>query len=112
MNRRSFLGLLAALPAMTALAGAGVRIPKRTVVYVEPRLAKTSWQMQSHTPLREDSIVDLLNQLRDNEVLGMYHVRPTKLIVQSHLKARAEYILTHRPGLLERLWWHLTAAAA
>lgn len=43
VSRRSFLGILAGLPAMSALAGAGLRLPRREEVAVtlDTALAET-----------------------------------------------------------------------
>jgi len=126
VTRRKFLGMLAILPAVTALAGAGLRLPRREDVEVDvnPYLtSNTAWYLTgpdalgiprfyrhaygNTAPLSEESLEDMLNQMRDNEVLSMYHVRPTKLVVPPRMAERANYVLTHRPTLLERLLWRL-----
>lgn len=126
VSRRKFLGVLAALPAITALAGSGLLLPRRKNIEVEVCQYFTgtgSWYLKmdvqeaqefrefnrasAAADLSEKSIEHMLNQLRDNEVLSMYQVRPTKLIVHPDMAARAYAVLTHKPTLFERFMWRL-----
>jgi hypothetical protein len=111
VSRRKFLGFMAVLPTLTVLAGSGLRLPRREDVEVATETRFSNIQ-SSGVDLSEKVLTDLLNQLRDNEVMSMYHVRPYKLIIPPNMAKLAERVLTHRPTFFERLWWHLTSAAA
>lgn len=135
VTRRRFLGMLAALPALTVLAGSGIRLPRKEEVEVdfnayfaspnawyiktdhpqglkyfhrEARHAEDFWDFSTERPFTEESLQALLKQMPDRA----YRVQPTKLIIQPHLAERAEYILTHRPGLVQRVWWWLNPEPA
>lgn len=125
LSRRKFLTALAILPALTALGGAGLRLPARKDVEVDvsPYLtSKDTWYLKtehsdglkyfnrvsSGADLSEASLEEMLKRIRampDNEVMA---IRPTKLIVHPSMAARAKAILEHRPGFIERLWYKLT----
>jgi hypothetical protein len=124
ISRRKFLGMLAILPAVTALAGSGLRLPRRVdveVVAVKDYFASPdAWYIKTdppnglkhfyrntagtNAPFSEKSLEDMLSQIRDLNTAAVY---PTKLIVPPRLAERAHYVLTHRPTLLERLLWRL-----
>jgi hypothetical protein len=114
VSRRKFLGMLAALPAITALAGSGLLLPRRKDIEVEVAdyfASDTTWYIKtvadyfaSDTTLSERSLEELLKQVRDNEA---FLVRPTKLIVPPRLAHTAHYVLTHKPTLFERFMWRL-----
>jgi hypothetical protein len=108
VSRRKFLGMLAALPAITALAGSGLRLPPRKDIEVEVAdyfASDTAWYIKTeHEDLSERSLEELLNQLTDNDVIAL---RPTKLIVPPRLAHTAHYVLTHKPTLFERFMWRL-----
>jgi len=126
VTRRKFVGMLIALPALTALAGSGLRLPRREDVAVDINSyltdPKTAWfiktedeaglryfERHSNTlrpsaELNEEMLEDILKHMREP-----YTVRPTKLIVPPRLAERAEYTLTHRPTLFERFCWWLTS---
>jgi hypothetical protein len=123
VSRRKFLGMLAALPAITALAGSTLRLPRREDIEVEVAdyfVSDTAWYIKTDqpdglkrfyrntagtdAPLNEKSLEDMLNQLRDNEA---FTVRPTKLIIPPRLAHTAQYVLTHKPTLFERFMWRL-----
>lgn len=123
VTRRKFLGSLAGLTALTALAGAGIRLPRREDVEVDvnPYLtSKDAWYLKdwpgrysnnlAHAAeLSEQSLQDILNQMKDN---ASFVVRPNKMIVPPHLAERAHYLLTRPPpGLIKRLWNWLTVSA-
>jgi hypothetical protein len=125
VTRRKFLTALAILPALTALGGAGLRLPARKDVEFEasPYLtSKDTWYLKTEhadglkyfnrvspgADLTEASIEDMVKQIRaltDNEVMRVF---PTKLIVHPSMAKRAKAIIEHRPGFFERLWWRLT----
>jgi hypothetical protein len=125
VSRRKFLGMLAALPAITALAGSGLLLPRRKDIEVEVAdyfASDTAWYIKTEheaglkrfhrysnnlsTPadLSERSLEELLKQVRDNEA---FLVRPTKLIIPPRLAHMAHYVLTHKPTLFERFMWRL-----
>lgn len=122
VTRRNFLGMLAVLPALTALAGSGLRLPKKVETEIEVEggqylASKDSWYIQTDLPngfrntvaagaeLTEKSFDDMLDAMRYS--MADYKVRPTKLIVHPDMVERAKYVLSHRAGLIERLWWWL-----
>jgi hypothetical protein len=123
--------MLAVLPAMTALAGSGLRLKpweaitddgdfdtaalryKCTERYSE---GFTDWRgvfgndsIYIDTPLSEKSLEDMLKQMRDfTEHPPEWALKPTKLIVDPKHYELATRILTERPPLWQRLWWRLT----
>lgn len=124
VTRRKFLGSLAGLTALTALAGAGIRLPKRTEVEVDNRLID-GWSFETHpdwtgpwsnnhasgVQLTEQSLQDILNQMKDSEMLRSspgYLARPNKLIVPPRLEKRAREILEYSSlNFFDRLLWRL-----
>jgi hypothetical protein len=129
VTRRKFLGMLAVLPAITALAGSGLRLPRREdveVVDVNPYLtSNTAWYLKTEpegglkyfhryghntvseaVELSERSLEDILKQMLDSDHMLTYP-RPMKLFVPPRLAMSAHHVLTHRPTLLERLLWRL-----
>jgi hypothetical protein len=123
VTRRKFLGMLAVLPAITALAGSGLLLPRRKDIEVEVAdyfASDTAWYIKTEheaglkrfhrysnnlstsADLSERSLEELLKQLRVMTV-----VRPTKLIVPPRLAHTAHYVLTHKPTLFERFMWRL-----
>jgi hypothetical protein len=116
ITRRRFVGALAGLTAVTALAGAGIRLPKRADV-PEFDMSKyltgpdawhpIGWSNNLGTPaaLTQKAIDDMLHDVMMRGQ-AFYRIDPTKLIVPPRLAERAEYVLTHRPTLFERaVWW-------
>lgn len=72
VTRRLFLGMLAALPVITALAGAGLRLPRREDIdgdfdIAALRYKATERYSNSFTDWRGLYGTDALNQLRDNQ---------------------------------------------
>lgn len=122
LTRRRFVGMLAVLPAVTALAGSGLRLPSRHDIVADDEFegplfatdGTSPWSysntLSTSAELSEKSLQDLLNQIRDNQFLTSYPMsaRPTKLIVPRHLAARAKHVLEHEATLGERLWWWLS----
>lgn len=126
VTRRKFLGSLAGLTAITALAGAGLRVPPRKEVEVEldisPYLAsKDAWYLKIETvglkhfyrntagsdvQLSEKSLEAMLFELQTYGQ-AFYKITPRKLIVPPHLAKRAKEIIEHRPGGDETsvMWW-------
>jgi len=133
VTRRKFVGMLAGMTALTALAGSSLRLPRREDIAVDinPYLTdpKTAWfiktedeaglryfERHSNTlrpsaELNEEMLEDILNQIHDNQAFttGPLYLKPRKLIVPPRLAARAHYVLTHRPTLFERFCWWLTS---
>lgn len=108
VSRRKFLGMLAVLPAITALAGSGLRLPQRREVEVEEVkyfASNTTWYIK--TDLTEKSIEDALKQLTDAMRHEPYRLNPTKIFVPPRLAHTAHYVLTHKPTLFERFMWRL-----
>lgn len=116
MKRRTFLAALAVLPALTVLGGSALRLPRREETEVPKAFGvgdscqRFSNTLSTSADLSEKALEDMLRQLRDNVALSSFSVRPTKLIVHPKMIERARYVLTHRPGLFERLWWMLVPA--
>jgi hypothetical protein len=128
VTRRKFLGMLAVLPAITALAGSGLRLPPRKDVEFDatPYLtSKDAWfiktedeaglkhfnrysnRLSTSAELNEKAIEDILRQLKEHMREEPYRVLPTKLIVPPRLAHTAHYVLTHKPTLFERFMWRL-----
>lgn len=114
MKRRSFLAALAVLPALTILGGSALRLaPRREGLDVamdgdfktENLRYKVTERFSKPAELSAKALEDLLAALHDNVALSNFAVRPTKLIVHPEMLERVRYILTHRPGFFERLWW-------
>lgn len=115
VTRRKFIGALAGTAALSALAGAGLRLARRTQVEVEvdASLIGDAWYVKTDhgfsntlstsAELNEKAIADILRQMRDTA----YRVQPTKIIVPPRLHKAAEYVFTHRPTVFERLCWWL-----
>lgn len=119
VTRRKFLGAFAGLTALTALAGAGIRLPKRTEVEVDPTMADPNgWRIETSfsnnaptgVTLTEQSLQDILNQMKESPA----RLRINKLIVPPRLGARAQEILEYaaRPRWHERLVNWLFSEAA
>jgi hypothetical protein len=124
ISRRKFLGMLAILPAVTALAGAGLRLTRRVdvevVAFKDYFASPDAWYIKTehadglksfyrntagtNAPLNEKSLEDMIKQIRVTKGTTVY---PTKLILPPRLAERAHHVLTHRPMLLERLLWRL-----
>jgi hypothetical protein len=115
LTRRRFVGSLAGLTALTALAGAGLRPPKRADVDVSQYLADPNgWRLEgwnysnnlaTATELSEKVLEDMLRELSLHGHAWI-RIQPNKLIVPPQLLERAEYIMTHRPSLFRRaMWW-------
>lgn len=125
VSRRKFLGMLAALPAITALAGSALRLPPRKEMdgdfdtanlrYKASERYSEAWtsanfsnQLSTRADLSEKSLDDMLKQMRQFiEHPPPFAVRPTKVIVHPDMYEAAHYALTHRPTLLERFLWRL-----
>jgi hypothetical protein len=136
VSRRKFLGMLAALPAITALAGAGILPPRREDVevtaYEDPFsptaylnqyfTSKDSWFIKMDAQEAQDfryfcrttdgrNVPLVEKSLEDtfNQVRAneALPVRPTKLIIPPRLAHTAHYVLTHKPTLFERFMWRL-----
>lgn len=124
LTRRKFLGMLAVLPAITALAGSGMRLPRKDEVQVETDYfaSDTAWYLktdQTHglksfyrttagtnAPLSEKSLEDMLEAMRYN--MADYQRRPSKLIVPPSLVKRAHEVLEYANlGFFDRLLWRL-----
>lgn len=87
LKRRAFL---AGIMAMGILAGAGLRLPKRQAVEVEPELNLDKYFTGPNPWLIMTSQQSLI-------------VRPTKLIIPPHLQQRAVEILSRKPTLWNRI---------
>lgn len=116
MKRRSFLAALAVLPALTVLGGSALRLPRREETEVEVDFRSTNpnnWNFSNtlSTPTELSEKV-LENMLRELTLTGRtaFKIQPTKLLVHADMYERAHYVLTHRPGFFERLWWKLVPA--
>lgn len=127
VSRRKFLGMLAALPAITALAGSGLLLPRRRDIEVEAGqyfASKDTWyikmdaqeaqefryfnRVSSQADLNQESLEDMLKQMQQFiEHPPPFALKPAKLIVHPDMLERAQYVLTHRPTLLERFLWRL-----
>jgi len=116
VSRRKFLGMLAALPAITALAGSTLRLPRREDFDVNAYLTgRDAWYLKTGFPgslynrataeleLTEKSLDDILKHMNE----GAYRVQPTKIHVPPRLAHTAQYVLTHKPTLFERFMWRL-----
>lgn len=131
LNRRKFLGALAGLTAVTALAGAGIRLPKRVDEDALPDLSEyftkapswapigwsptwegdfdaSIWSNVRVTPyISEESLEAIIRAMKE-AAPGSYTIRPTKIIVHPSDYARAERLIRGQgPGWFERLWAHL-----
>lgn len=113
--------MLAALPAVTALAGSALRLPRTQEVEVDPHLTDPNhWnftkvqgfsnRLSTAGDLNEQMLEDIVKQLNELTDKAAFLVRPTKLIVHPHMASLAQQIIEHRPGFLERLWWRLMPA--
>lgn len=119
VTRRRFLGMLAVLPAVTALAGAGISLPRKDEVEVDTDMGKyfaspDTWYLKTTRPdglkhfyrnslgtevaLSEESIEAALRHMQDHRNFAA--VRPTKLIVRPEMYHAAR-------GVLERAEWPL-----
>jgi hypothetical protein len=118
ITRRRFLGMLAVLPAVTALAGAGLRLPRREDIVVEsdPHLIGQNWYVSTGAPesfsnnrsaasnLSERSLQDMLNWMETHT----HRVQPTKLIVPPNLVRAAHDVMHYSSlGFFDRLLWRL-----
>lgn len=127
VTRRRFLGMLAALPAMTALAGAALVLPRRPALpdmsaylagpdtwYPFPWIDHAdpnAWSNRATEPadLTEQSLEDMLKHMREFITHPpSWALQPTKLHVHPDMADLARHVIEHRPGFIERLWWRLT----
>ena len=112
ISRRGFFsGLL----AIGALAGAGIRLPKKTEIEVEAAPSyfadPNGWTIFSNVrtsscDLSESSLQAILDQIEDRA--KRIRVQPTKMIVHPDMLERAQAVLAYRPTVFERLWWSIT----
>lgn len=128
LSRRRFLGSLAGLTAITALAGAGIRLPKREEfeVKVDPYLAdlglhrdfdtaslryksyeRFSNRVEAPVDLTEKSFDNIIRQLLDSPLSAS--IRPTKWIMSPAMYR--EHRLASMPWF-DRLIYRLTEGFA
>lgn len=120
ISRRRFIGALAGLTAVTALAGSRIKVPefKEAAAATDFDTANlrvkcterysagfTDWRVLTPSPSAELNVKALEDMLFEMQTQG-YSLRPTKLLVPPHLEARARHIIEHKPTLFERFaWW-------
>jgi hypothetical protein len=124
ISRRRFVGALAGLTAVTALAGSRIKVPefKEAAAATDFDTANlrvkcterysagfTDWRgvfgnaPSSSAELNVKALEDMIRELTDNAMLTC---QPTRLTVPPRLEARARHVIEHKPTLFERFaWW-------
>lgn len=130
ITRRKFLGMLAALPAITALAGSGLRLPKREDIESDFDTANLKYETHERfvggwtdprgifgnslgvdSALSDKSLEDMLKHMREGiDKPPYYALQPTKIYVSPEHHRLAHDILNRRYGWLERLLLRLMPA--